>query len=73
LRFLAAEWVGLARLFASGLVQALTGFTVLVFHLGQAADQTLVLAPGGLMLLVQHCQASAQVQKFAAASLAPHT
>jgi len=61
LRFLAAERVGLAMLFAAGLVQALTEFEVLLLHLGQATNQALVLALEGLMLLVQGSQAAAQV------------
>jgi hypothetical protein len=73
LRFLAAERVGLAMLFASGLVQALTEFVVLHFHLGQAADQALVLALEGLMLLVQHGKAVAQLPKFAVTFLAAKT
>jgi threonine/homoserine efflux transporter RhtA len=73
LRFLAAERVGLAMLFASGFVQPLTEFAVLVFHLGQAANQAVVLTLEGLVLLVQHGQASAQVQQFAVAFLAAET
>src|SRR5262249_18574853 len=64
LGLLAAEWVGLAMLFTSDLVQPLAELVVLSFHLGQAADQTMVLALEGLVLLVQHGQAPAEMQKL---------
>jgi hypothetical protein len=51
-------------LFASGFVQALAELAVLLFHLGQAPDQAAVLALEGLLLLVQHGQAAAQLPKF---------
>jgi hypothetical protein len=47
------RWVGLAVLFASGLVQALAKSAVLLFHLGQAALQALVVPPQGLDFLGQ--------------------
>jgi hypothetical protein len=61
LRLLAAERVGLAMLFASGLVQALTKFAVLSFHFGQAADQATVLALERFVFLGQRDQSSAEV------------
>jgi hypothetical protein len=39
LRLLAAEWVGLAMLFASGFVQPMAEFAALSFHLGQTTNQ----------------------------------
>jgi hypothetical protein len=54
--------VGLAVLFAAGFVEALTEFAVLSFHLGQPANQTMVLPLEGLLFFGQHGQASAQVQ-----------
>src|SRR5262249_54833567 len=73
LRFLAAERVGLAMPFASGFVQALAEFEVLLFHLGKATNQAVVLALEGLMHLIQDSQAPAQLQKFAVTLLAPGT
>jgi hypothetical protein len=63
LRLLAAERVGLAVLFASGLVQALAEIAVLVFHLGQAALPAPVIPPQALDFLGQRYDAAAQVQK----------
>jgi hypothetical protein len=48
LRFLAAEGMGLAMLLTPNFVEALAEFTVLLFHLGQAANQAMVLALEGL-------------------------
>jgi hypothetical protein len=62
LRFLAAERVGLAMLFAAGLLQALAEIAVLLFHLGQAALQALVVPPQRLDFLGQQSDAAAQVQ-----------
>jgi hypothetical protein len=73
LRFLAAERVGLAMLFAAGFVQALAEFTVLFFHLGQAAFQAVVVWPEGLDFLGQQGDASAEVQQFPIAFLAAET
>jgi hypothetical protein len=73
LRFLAAEWVGLAILFAAGFVQALAEIAVLLFHLGQAADQTMFLALERPVPFVQHGQAPAEVQQLPITSLAPKT
>jgi hypothetical protein len=52
-RLLAAERVGLAVLLAAGFVEALAEFAVLLFHLGQAALQALVVPPKGLDFLGQ--------------------
>src|SRR5262249_9443080 len=65
LRFLAAERVGLAMLFASGFVQAVAEFAVLLFHLGQAAFQAVVVSPEGLDFRGQPRDASAEVQDLA--------
>jgi hypothetical protein len=73
LSFLAAERVSQAMLFASGFVQAMTRYAVLLFHPGQAANQAMVLALEGLMLLGQHGQAAAQVPKIAVTFLAAET
>jgi hypothetical protein len=62
LRLLAAERVGLAVLFAAGFVQALAEFVVLLFDLGQASLQALVIPPKGLDFLGQPGDAVAQVQ-----------
>ena len=60
-------------LFTSGLVQPLAELVVLSFHLGQAAAQAMILLLEGLMLLSQHGQTSAQVQKVAVTFLAAGT
>jgi hypothetical protein len=65
--------VGLALLFAVGFVEALAKVTILEFHPGQAADQTLILALEGLHFLGQHSQAAAEVPEFAVAFLAAGT
>jgi hypothetical protein len=59
LRFHAAERVSLAMLFASGFVQALAEFAVLLFYLGQATNQAPVLPLEGLPFPSQHAQAAA--------------
>jgi hypothetical protein len=53
-RLLAAERLGRAMLCASCFVEAVPKLAVLLFHPGQAADQTLILALEGLLLLGQH-------------------
>jgi hypothetical protein len=60
-------------LLASGFVEALAEFAVLDLQLGQAADETTVLALEGLSLLGQPGQASAEVSKFAVLLLAADT
>jgi hypothetical protein len=60
-------------LFASGFIQALAKFAVLQFHLGEAADQAMVLPLKGLLFLRQYGQASAHVQKFPITFLAAET
>jgi hypothetical protein len=65
LRLFAAERVGLAVLFAAGLVQALAEIAVLVFHLSQAALPAPVIPPQALDFLGQQYDAAAQVQNLA--------
>jgi hypothetical protein len=60
-------------LFASSFVQALAEFAVLLFYLGQATNQALVLPLEGLPFLSQYGQASAQVQEFPVTFLATGT
>ena len=59
--------------FALCFVQTLGEFEVLLFHLGQATNQAMALTLEGLMLLVQHGQAPAEVQKLPITFLAPKT